>query len=202
MDIIETLSLVVQANTILALFLIFLGVILEGEIVLITTGVFTHLGALDIFQALIILIIASIVKTFFWYTIGKKIYKKYGETKFLRWVEQVVLKVLPHFPRHPSISIFISKFIYGVNHFVIIFSGFTQIRFKTFVVAEIISSIPWVLVFFGIGYIFSYTAFSVSKDITHIALVIGLGVVLILILSRGLKRIFNKLEKKYFHETD
>ena len=48
MHTVNLLTALVEHHQVLAYFVIFLGLIIEGEIFLISTGILAHLGALDI----------------------------------------------------------------------------------------------------------------------------------------------------------
>ena len=127
MHTVKLLTILVQNHQILAYGLIFVGLIFEGEFVLISTGILAHLGALNFCFALIFIFCGGLCKTFLGYYIGSLVRKKWGETKFLKYLKKRVSNIMPNFERKPFWSIFISKFIMGLNHIVIVFSGYLKI---------------------------------------------------------------------------
>ena len=80
----------------------------------------------------------------------------------MKYIEERVFNFMPHFDRKPFWSIFISKFIMGVNYLVIIFSGYKKINYKTYLKAEFFSTIIWAPLLLTIGYFFSYTALNIE----------------------------------------
>lgn len=165
MDTVNLLTNLINGNEILAYFLIFIAIVLEGELVLVFSGILAHLGVIDFRVLLVVAFIAIIVKTLVGYKIGMYFFQRYPQSRIFNILEQKVLFFLPRFKEKPFWSIFISKFIYGINNFTMIFSGFIKINFKTYLKAEFYSSIIWVLVLLSVGYLFSFTALAITHDI-------------------------------------
>lgn len=178
---VKFLTTLVEHHQFLAYAIIFLGLIFEGEVVVITTGVLAYLGALDFTLSLVFIFTGSFVKTFVLYYIGETINKKFSNHKFFQYIDRRVHYFMPRFKQKPFWSIFLSKFIMGTNYIVILFSGFNRISMKTFLKAEIISTIIWAPALLSLGYFFSQTAISVSKEIGKFSMVIfGLIVIFLL----------------------
>ncbi len=177
------------ANTVL-----FLGVILEGEIVLIFTGILSHMRVISLGEAVMLVTFAAILKTFIGYSLGKWIALRWPQSKLLRYVEKKILLLLPRFRERPFWSIFISKFVYGVNHVTMIFAGYMKANFRIYLRAELLSTILWILAFLGLGYFFSAAAFSISHDIKKVAILILIFIVIFLFLQRLLTFLFDLVE--------
>ncbi|MEK7105050.1 MAG: VTT domain-containing protein [Patescibacteria group bacterium] len=178
---VKLLTTLVENHQILAYTVIFLGLIFEGEVVVITTGVLAYLGALDFTLSLVFIFTGSFVKTFVLYYLGEILNKKFSYNKFFQYIERRVLYFMPRFEQKPFWSIFLSKFIMGTNYLVILFSGYKKISLETFLKAEIISTIIWAPALLSLGFFFSQTAISISKEISKFSLVIfGLVIVFLL----------------------
>ena len=178
---VKLLTTLVENHQILAYTVIFLGLIFEGEVVVITTGVLAYLGALDFTLSLVFIFTGSFVKTFVLYYLGEILNKKFSYNKFFQYIERRVLYFMPRFEQKPFWSIFLSKFIMGTNYLVILFSGYKKISLETFLKAEIISTIIWAPALLSLGFFFSQTAISISKEIGKFSLVIfGLVIVFLL----------------------
>ena len=121
MHVANILNNIVENHQIFAYVVIFLGLIFEGEIILISAGILAHLGALDFGITLFFVLFGGLVKTLLFYRLGEFIHKKWNHTKLMKYIEERVFNFMPHFDRKPFWSIFISKFIMGVNYLVIIF---------------------------------------------------------------------------------
>ncbi|MFA6258667.1 MAG: VTT domain-containing protein [Candidatus Paceibacterota bacterium] len=177
MHTVEILNHFVENHQFLAYLVIFFGLIFEGEVVVITTGVLANLGALDFGTALIFVLAGGMAKTLGCYYLGTLIYRKYSKCKFINYLEKRVMYFMPRFKQKPFWSIFISKFISGINYIVLIFAGYTKVSLKTYLKAEILSTIFWAPLLLSLGFFFSQTALEWSKEISKFSLVIFFFVV-------------------------
>ncbi|MFA6274521.1 MAG: DedA family protein [Candidatus Paceibacterota bacterium] len=184
MHTVQVLTNLVEHHQTLTYFVIFLGLIFEGEMTLIFSGVLAHLGALDFWFALIFILAGGFTKTFLGYYIGGIFYKKFSNNRFFKYIEKRVAYIMPRFKQKPFWSIFLSKFIVGVNYFVIIFSGYQRVNFKKYLKAEFLATIIWAPLLLTLGYFFSYTALHVSREITRFSLVVILLVIGFLLLDK------------------
>lgn len=192
MNTVEVLNHLVENNLTLAYVLIFLGLIFEGEIVVITTGVLSSLGALDFWVSLSFILAGGIVKTFGGYYLGVLLHRKCNQHRFFKYLEKRVLYFMPRFKEKPFWSIFISKFVMGTNYLVVIFSGYHKINFKTFLKADIFSTIIWAPLLLSLGFFFSQTALSYTKEIGRFSLVI-LALLIIFLLFDKLAATFYRI---------
>lgn len=168
----------IQGHEVLAYALILIGIVFEGEFIIICTGILAYLGILNVQSAFIFILFGGVGKTFLGYYIGSIISDRWKDTRFVKYLERRVSLIMPRFEERPFWSIFLSKFILGVNHVVIIFSGFKKVPLKTYLKAEFITTLIWAPGFLSLGYFFGYTALNVSREIWRFLLVI-----LILVIS-------------------
>ncbi len=186
----------IQTHEYWANVLLFLGMIIEGEIILILAGILIHQHALHPAETMLLLSAAALLKTVFGYQLGSWIARRFPNSRFLKYVEKRILLLLPRFRERPFWSIFISKFIYGVNNATLIFAGYMKTNFPMYVRAEIISTIIWLLGFLGLGYFFSFAAFSISGNIRQGVLLILIFIGGFLILQRLVSFIYDLVEYK------
>ncbi len=184
MDTVQVLTNLVENHQIWAYLIIFFGLIFEGEIIVIMAGVLSYLGALNFWISLAFIIFGGLVKTFSCYYLGTLLYKRYYNNKVFQYIERRVFYFMPRFKEKPFWSIFISKFIMGVNYLIIIFSGYHKISLKIFLKAEIISTVIWAPALLSLGFFFSQTAISVSREIGKFSLVVFVLVVIFLLFDK------------------
>ncbi|MFA5095236.1 MAG: hypothetical protein WC447_01050 [Candidatus Paceibacterota bacterium] len=184
MHTVQVLNQLVGEHQVLAYLIIFIGLIFEGEIIVITAGVLSHLGILDFWLSFSFILAGGAVKTFFGYYLGVFLYKKYNQCNFLKYLEKRVLYFVPRFKQKPFWSIFISKFIMSVNYWVIVFSGYLKINLRTFLKAELFSTIIWAPLLLCLGYFFSQTALSFSKEIGKFSMAIFAFLVIFLLFDK------------------
>lgn len=163
----------VESYDVLAYILIFLGVIIEGEIVVVIAGIFAHLGSLNIYIAFIATVMGGGLKSVIGYSLGYYLQKKHSGRPIINQAERRVNYFLPRFSEKPFWSIFSSRFlILGLHWFSLLFSGYKKVKLRTFAEAELGSLLTWSVSVLALGYFFSYTALSISRDIRKFALVI------------------------------
>ncbi len=191
----------VEHHEILAYGLILIGLIIEGEFVIISAGILAHLGVLNFFLSLAFILVGGICKTILGYYLGRFIYNRWHSTKFCRYIEHRVHHVMPRFRQKPFWSIFISKFIMGANHLVIIFSGFQRVDYRKFLKAEIIATLIWAPGLLTLGYLFSHTALSFTGEIWEFALIIFSFVIVFIILDKTLGWLYGLFEEMMSSEV-
>lgn len=194
MHTVKLLTTLVEHHEILAYGIIFLGLIFEGEVIVIATGVLAYLGALDFWLSLVFIFTGSFVKTFVLYYLGEKINEKFGYSKFFKYIEKRVLYFMPRFKQKPFWSIFLSKFVMGTNYVVMLFSGYNKINLKTYIKAEIISTIIWAPALLSLGFFFSQTAISVSKEISKFSFIIFILIAVFLLFDKIISSFYRMFE--------
>jgi membrane protein DedA with SNARE-associated domain len=196
MNTVNALANFVAGNEVLAYILIFLGIIIEGEVVVIFSGILAHLGGLSIITSFFVGVLGIASKSYLGYQLGAWLEKKYPHNRFLKYIEGKIFYFLPRFKERPFWSVFLSKFIYGINHLAIILSGYLKINFKTYFKAEFSSSILWLIEFLALGYFFSYAAIGYSKDIRKFSVIILLFIVAFILLEKFITFLFEVSKAK------
>jgi membrane protein DedA with SNARE-associated domain len=187
----------VENNHILAYLVIYLGSVFEGEFILISAGILSHLGALNLYFAFLFALLGGLTKTFVGYYIGGFLYKKFNHHKFFKYIQKRVYNILPRFKEKPFWSIFISKFIIGANNVVIIFCGYEKIDYKKFLKAEISAIVIWVPTLLFLGYFFSYTALHVSREIWKFSVVVLVLFMIYVIFDKLISWLYELFEEFY-----
>lgn len=184
MQLIDVVTQSIAGHQFLVYGFVILSIVLEGELALIVLGILAHIRIIPPEIALPLAVIGATIKSVLGYSIGYFLKKYIPKNKLFDFIEKRVLVVFPHFVKKPFWSLFFSKFIYGLNHFTIIFAGYIGSKLRTYITAEIISSIAWIAIMFSIGYFFSVTAFAFSHDLRKVALYIALGIIAFLLVER------------------
>lgn len=165
--------------------LITLGVIIEGEIIVIIAGILAHLGSINIYFAFASTILGGCLKSVIGYSFGFYLQKNHSDKKFFMQTESRIRHFLPNFLNKPFISIFLSRFlILGMNWFALFYAGYKKIKIRTFIKAEASSLIVWSVGMLLIGWSFSYTALSISRDVRKFLGIILLFFIMFFILEK------------------
>ena len=189
----------IEHHQVLVYGIIFLGLIFEGELFLISTGILIHLGALNFYFAFVFLVLGGLTKTFVGYALGEYLFEKFNHHKVFRYIQRRVYNILPRFKENPFWSIFISKFIMGSNYLVIIFSGYEKINYRKFLKAEISATMIWVPLMLSLGYFFGYTALRISREIWKFLLVIVVLFMMFVLFDKLVSWLYELFEE-FYHE--
>ncbi len=174
----------VQDHHFLAYGALFVAMLIEGEVFLLIAGMLASLRALDFGDVLWVAYIGVLLGDAFWYAFGMFIVWTERFAFLSRWAEKSVLIFLPRFREKPFLSIFLSKFIYGVNHAVLVLSGILRVPFSLFIKAEAVASFVWVATYAVAGYMFGHTAVVVTRKASHFALLVVVFVVAFILLQK------------------
>lgn len=200
MHTLELLKTLVAENQILAYGLLYVGLIIEGEAIVITAGILSYLGALYFPTALVFILLGGISKTLLGYALGKYIYKRWNHVGVFKYLKSRVKYFLPGFKHHPFWSIFVSKFIWGANNIVIIFSGYERINYKRYLKAEMLSTAIWAPGLMVLGYFFSYTALQFTREVSRFILLVLILFIFYFIFDRVFTWLYAMFEQ--FHENN
>src|SRR3989344_8800351 len=181
-------------------FILFLAMLLEGEIFLIIAGMLANLEAFDVGDVFWISLLGVVLGNVLWYYLGSILKDKAFAQRTISWAERAITDFLPRFRERPFKSIFFSKFIYGANRATVIMSGVLKVKFELFLRAEFFASILWVSLYLAVGHIFGYAAVHITRNASRFALLIVVFVVAFILLQKLLtlyyeRREHQKLEK-------
>jgi membrane protein DedA with SNARE-associated domain len=193
----------VEIHAIAIYLIIFLGVVIEGEIVVIFAGIFSFLGSINIFLAIIAVVLGGATKSFIGYTIGYYLQKHHSHKPFINKIERRIEYFLPRFKDRPFWSIFTSRFlILGIGWFTVLFSGYKKIPLKIYIKAEGYSLAIWSVGVMTLGYFFGYTALAISRDVRHVLLIILIFFIMFFVLEKVIAFIFELFNIKEFNEYE
>lgn len=157
--------------------ILFLGMVLEGEVFLVVSAMLARLNAFDFGEVVLVSFAGVMLGDMLWYWIGIILSRYNGRYSLAKTAERTVLRIFPQFQKKPFISIFFAKFIYGINHASLVFSGIVRLDFSLFMKAELVASFFWVAIYSVAGYLFGHAALAVTHRVTRFAL---LGFVFVL----------------------
>ena len=193
----------IEIHAVIVYLVIFVGVIFEGEIMVVFAGIFSYLGSIHIFIAFIAIILGGATKSFLGYTIGFYLNKHHSHRPFINKIEGRISYFLPKFRERPFWSIFVSRFlILGIGWFTIVFSGYRNIPLKLYIKAEGYSLALWSVLMLSLGYFFGYTALSISRDIRNILLMILVFFIVFFILERIVAFVVELFSVKEFSQLE
>ena len=184
MDNVNLFISLVEAHRYTGYAILFFSLIFEGELFMLAAGVLSHLGAFDIGDVFWISLSGVLFGDILWYWAGRFIKDRYPEQRLIRFVEKRVKKAFPAIEYNPFKLIFISKFLYGLNHSTILVLGFMKVEFWHFLRVQVKASLLWVTIFLGLGYFFGYTALSITHKLNKFIAILVAIFILFLIFEK------------------
>ncbi len=184
MEAVSILTSLAEEHRYLGYLVLFFGMILEGELILMTAGILANIGALDLGDTFLIAFAGVMINDIIWYGIGVQLKKRCYEGSFIKKIEAKVRVFLPHIEKNPIKAIFISKFIAGINHPTLLLFGFLRINFFFFLRHQLWASFLWTLTFFSLGIFFGYTAISYSQRFKEFVFIAVLLLIIAMLVER------------------
>src|SRR5215208_26702 len=162
------------------LYAVFILVMLEGDITLLLAGVLAHSGFFGEYSFARLLVwgtVAGCVSDNVAYLTGRGFRESVREVRFYRVAKPRLERLTNKFG---PLSIFLSKYIYGLRWASCVFYGVGRMPYVRFLVVSLASCFLWVFILAGAGYFFSGAVMGLIGDFQR------LGKVLLVIVLLGI----------------
>jgi len=162
------------------LYAVFLLVLIEGDITLLLAGVLAHsyfFGEHSFLWVLLAGTLGGAASDNIAYLTGREFRKGVRDLRFYRAAKPRMERLTNKFG---GLSIFLSKYIYGLRWASCIFHGVGRMPYVRFVLVSLASCFAWVLLLSGAGYFFSGAVIGLMGDFQR------LGKVLLVIVVVGI----------------
>lgn len=185
-----------EIHRILTYVLIFAGIFVEGEIVLVVAGVLIRAGNIDYLNTIIIAFFGTIAHDVFYWQLGRWFFASQKDKFFFLNVG----KLGPFLTKlHKNDSyIFTSKFTWAFNRLILIASGYRNTPIRELLRFAIPAAAIWSITLISLGYIFAHKTDIIKKDIFTIILSITSVVIILYALEHVFQRTlsFKKIKKE------
>lgn len=174
--------------------LLFLGCIVEGPVVMMTSGFLFSLGQFNFVPMYVALVLGDFTADIMWYCIGRfgtrKAIFKYGH--FLGITPLTLEKVEERFNKYHQKILIISKLTmgFGLALVVLISAGIFKVPFKNYVVLNLVGGFIWTAFLLTVGY-FLGNIFNMITGPMKVVF-IGLVIIIFIIGIKYVNRYFNK----------
>lgn len=179
---------------------LFFAMIFEGELFLVATGMLVGLHALDPFDAFFFAFAGVLAGDMLWYWFGRYLAHRHAENRFISGAIIRVKKILPGLEKNPTHVIFLSKFIYGLNHSTILVLGFLKVGFKQFLRTQFFTSLLWSLIFLPMGIFFGQAALNYTNSLDKFILAVVVFLAVLVVVERVVRKFLVKEEQKHTKE--
>lgn len=144
----------------LAYVIIFLGMMIEGDVTLFTAVFLSRQGILDLGPSLLVATGGVLVGDFLWFWAGRKLHEN---SRFYRWAMRLAEPFDRHLTDRPYHAMFISKFVYGVGHIVIMRTAALKFKLRRFARIDLPATLFWVVCVAVFAYL-AGTSFELFKS--------------------------------------
>lgn len=170
---------------------IFLLMIFLGEEALLIIGALARFGFIDFWDSVFFAMLGTFLSDIFWYQLGRR----YGEDfvlKYGRWffiTPERFKKLKTLIMKKSGLFIFVSKFMYNLNHVSLVAAGAIKFNFRRFLKFQIFVSIGWVLAFISLGFFFANNLAGLQHDVKVFAIVMVLVFVGFILIERFIEKL-------------
>ncbi len=163
----------------------FVGTLLEGETLLILSGLAAHRGYLDINLVVLVGAVGGALGDFVLFLVGRR-YREHFVRRFPR-LRPGFERVRQMIERYPNATIFGVRFMYGLRVVGPMAIGSTRIPLWHFALVNLLGAVTWSACWAGAGYVLGHAAERLLGELSRYegyliagALVVGGIVVLVL----------------------
>lgn len=159
------------------LYAVFFLVVLEGDLTLLLAGVLAHSGFFGEYSFARVLLwgtLGGVASDNFAYLAGRVFGKTVRGFRFYRSAKPRLERLTNRFG---ALSIFLSKYIYGLRWASCTFYGVARMPFLRFLPLSMASCFLWVFILSGVGYFFSSAVVGLIGDFRHVGKIL-LGIVI------------------------
>lgn len=132
--------------------LVFLGMMVEGDIILFTAAFLTHQGFFVLGDMLIAALGGAFLGDWLWYMLGLRLSRF---TLIKKLSDRIASPFDAHLKEWPFRTLFISKFTYGIGHLLLTRAGLLKFSRAEFFKADTVAILVWAIIVGGLGYLSS-----------------------------------------------
>lgn len=170
-----------ETHRLLGYAVISVAMIFEGDLFLFMASFLTHQGFFDPFDMFIAVFLGVMTGNLAWYGAGFWLRQRIDLIN--RWAQKIAAPFDDHLKKQTFHTIFLSKFIYGVHHAILLRAGMLQIKFGKFVKVSIFSNLLWIVIVGSLGFISSASLGRLGHRIKFVEVVLLAAFVCFLLIS-------------------
>lgn len=168
---------------------LFLGVVVEGEIFPLAAGVLASLSLMNLYGAIGVTFLGAVLGDWLWFRAARRwgrqlLANRWGRMMFRRGR---LARLEQHFAQNGKRTLFLTKFIYSFGHSSIVVAGIAGMDEREFIKVDLVSSFLWACLFVLLGQFFG-SSFDLlqhlMQDVVWAAIIVGLLLIIVQYLVR------------------
>lgn len=160
---------------------IFVGMMIEGDIFLFTTAFLTSAGFFELWKVALVAVAGALIGDLIWFWLGQRFMN--SSELIQRWADRVASPFDAHLRDRPFHTIFLSKFVYGLHRLLLARAGNSGMKFDLFVRLDLVAITLWMLAVGGLGYFSGASIQLIRHYLKFTEVALGLGLVFFLALQ-------------------
>lgn len=168
------------------------GVPLPGETILIAASIYAGAGKLNIAVVWLVAVVASVIGDNIGFAIGhyggERVILKYGRYLFI--TDKRLAAAQSFFNKYGGPVVTVARFIAGLRQLNGIVAGTAEMKWRTFLLFNVIGAVLWVSVWSGVGYLAGNHINAIYNQLRHFEL--GL---LVLVVAVVAVKVYQKLHR-------
>ncbi|MES2953063.1 MAG: hypothetical protein V4674_00700 [Patescibacteria group bacterium] len=176
--------------------LVFLGMAIEGELVLFTALYLANIGYFSYQNIGLVLVVGIFASDFFWYRFGAFLHNHPRFSRARAFLERVTRLIDDQLAIRPIHTFIVSKFIYGLNRTTLARAGVSGMGVTKFLEADILAVVTWLFVIGGAGYALSESLENAARYIKYAEVGLLIGILAFIIITQILSKILFITVKK------
>ena len=165
----------------IAYLVVFIVMILEGDVALFAAGFLTHQEFFQFLPIILTLFSGVFLGDNLWYRLGN--WLNNSTSFFERWIEKIAKPFDEHLRNKPIRTIFISKFTYGFNKAMLMRAGALGIKWKKLEESDLLATFFWIIIVGGLGYASSASLIAIKKYLRFGEIAFAIGIVVFIIIE-------------------
>ena len=157
--------------------LVFLGMVIEGDVIFFTAAFLVQRGILSLPLTFISAWSGILIGDALWFYLGRRLAGHTGV--FVRFVDRLALPFERLLRDRPGLAFFMAKFLYGANHAIIVRAGKVGIGRKFFLRRNFFAALAWLFIVGGLGYFSGLSASLVQHRLKLVEVILVVGLVML-----------------------
>jgi membrane protein DedA with SNARE-associated domain/peroxiredoxin len=184
--------------------ILFILMLIEGgDGTLLASGFLIRLDFLNFYYVLPLALVGAFMRDVFLYKIGSRYGEKFIERfgRFFSITPERFIKIEEHLKKRRGRTIFISKFMYGLNYITILAVGAIKVNFKRFIKIDALTIFVWALIMIALGFTLGHSFTLLRhyiKDISIFLIIVALLFILLELFIRKMAKSYVPNSKSNF----
>lgn len=161
---------------------LFIGVVVEGEIFPLMAGVLVSYGLMNLFTAIGVTFVGSLVGDLFWFWAaqrwGRGLVERHGRLLFFK--RERLARLEEHFRQSGKKTLFLTKFIYSFGHSSVVVASLAGMDKREFMKVDVPASFLWAALFVFLGHFFGASFNLLQHALRDVAWAAGIVLVVVL----------------------